>query len=237
MSTPILELQQLQFSWPKQPLIIDIEHFAIAQGETVFLQGPSGSGKTTLLGLLGGVQKAQQGQIKLLGTELSQLSATARDRFRAEHIGFIFQQFNLLPFLTVLKNVTLACRFSKKRGEQATQNGSLEQAASQLLLALGLQQELHHKRADQLSIGQQQRVAAARALLGNPQLIIADEPTSALDSDSRENFLTLLFNQCQQAGSSLLFVSHDTGLARLFDRSVKLDEINKASLGAVHATI
>lgn len=228
--TTLLELHDLGFAWPGQAELLDIPHFALRSGESLFLKGPSGSGKTTLLGLLGGVQKAGRGSIRLLGTELGSLGAGARDRFRVDHTGYIFQQFNLLPFLSVRENVELPCHFSKARAARARQrHGSIDQAAATLLKHLGLKPELLERRADTLSIGQQQRVAAARALIGQPELVIADEPTSALDADSREAFIRLLFAECREAGSSLLFVSHDQSLAPLFDRSLSLAELNRAA--------
>ncbi|UTW06501.1 ABC transporter ATP-binding protein [Pseudomonas benzenivorans] len=230
MTQALIELADLGFAWPGQAQLLDIPHFSLQRGETLFLKGPSGSGKTTLLGLLGGVQRAQHGHIRLLGQDLGQLSAGARDRFRVDHTGYIFQQFNLLPFLSVRDNVELPCRFSRLRAQRASQrHGSVDGAAAALLEHLGLQTELLERRADQLSIGQQQRVAAARALIGQPELVIADEPTSALDHDARESFLQLLFAECRAAGASLLFVSHDQSLAHLFDRSLSLAELNRAA--------
>ncbi|MGP9826498.1 ABC transporter ATP-binding protein [Ectopseudomonas khazarica] len=230
MTQPLIELANLGFAWPGQAQLLDIPDFTLARGETLFLKGPSGSGKTTLLGLLGGVQRAQSGHIRLLGQDLAQLSAAARDRFRVDHTGYIFQQFNLLPFLSVRENVELPCRFSRQRAERAQQrHGSIDAAATALLEHLGLRAELLERRADELSIGQQQRVAAARALIGQPELVIADEPTSALDFDAREAFLQLLFAECRAAGASLLFVSHDQSLAALFDRDVSLSELNRAA--------
>lgn len=227
--SPIIELHDLRFAWPKQDLLLDIAEFTVQPQQRVFLKGPSGSGKTTLLGLLGGVQLPQSGCIKLLGQDLSQLSASARDRLRVDHSGFIFQQFNLLPFLSVLDNVVLPCQFSKLRKQRASiRHGSIEAAAQALLQQLGLARQLHSKQAGELSIGQQQRVAAARALIGQPELVIADEPTSALDADSREAFLQLLFSECAAADASLLFVSHDQSLAALFDRSIDLSQLNRA---------
>ncbi|MBX9914287.1 MAG: ABC transporter ATP-binding protein [Pseudomonadaceae bacterium] len=227
----LIELAELGFAWPGQPELLDIPAFSLQRGESLFLKGPSGSGKTTLLGLLGGVQKPARGSIRLLGADLSQLSAGARDHFRVDHTGYIFQQFNLLPFLSVRENVELPCHFSKLRSQRAQQrHGSIANAAATLLAHLGLHDpQLLSRRADALSIGQQQRVAAARALIGQPELVIADEPTSALDSDAREAFLQLLFAECREAGSSLLFVSHDQSLAPLFDRSLSLAELNRAT--------
>jgi putative ABC transport system ATP-binding protein len=232
MTQALIELSDLTFSWPGHPLLLDIPGFELLPGETLFLKGPSGSGKTTLLGLLGGVQQPDDGSIRLLGQDLSKLSAGARDRFRVDHTGYIFQQFNLLPFLSVRENVELPCHFSKVRAGRAKQrHGSVEAATTTLLAHLGLKDPaMLNRRADSLSIGQQQRVAAARALIGQPELVIADEPTSALDADAREAFIRLLFAECREAGASLLFVSHDQSLAPLFDRHLSLSELNRAAV-------
>jgi putative ABC transport system ATP-binding protein len=232
MTQALIELSDLHFAWPGHAPLLDIPSFRLEPGETLFLKGPSGSGKTTLLGLLGGVQKPDHGTIQLLGQELTQLSSGARDRFRVDHTGYIFQQFNLLPFLSVRENVELPCHFSRTRAARANQrHGNVEKAAVTLLAHLGLKDpELLSRRADSLSIGQQQRVAAARALIGQPELVIADEPTSALDTDAREAFIKLLFAECREAGSSLLFVSHDQSLAPLFDRSLSLSQLNRAAI-------
>ena len=231
MSQALIELEDVTFAWPGQAPLLDIAQFRLEAGEALFLKGPSGSGKTTLLGLLGGVNRPGKGRIRLLGQDLAALSQGARDRFRVDHTGYIFQQFNLLPFLSVRENVELPCRFSKSRAARASQrHGSIDQAAAHLLEHLGLNQPgLPARRASSLSIGQQQRVAAARALIGQPELVIADEPTSALDADTREAFIGLLFQECRAAGSSLLFVSHDQSLAPLFDRHLSLAELNRAA--------
>ena len=226
----LITLTNLGFAWPGQAELLDIPSFHLERGESLFLKGPSGSGKTTLRSLHGGVQKPGRGSIRLLGEDLEKLSAARRDHFRVDHTGYIFQQFNLLPFLSVRENVELPCHFSALRRQRARErHGSPAQAASHLLGQLGLGGELHERRADSLSIGQQQRVAAARALIGQPELVIADEPTSALDADSREAFLQLLFAECREAGASLLFVSHDQSLAGLFDRSLSLSDLNRAA--------
>ncbi|KPW72726.1 ABC transporter ATP-binding protein [Pseudomonas cannabina] len=232
MTQALIELSDLSFNWPGHPQLLDIPSFRLQTGEALFLKGPSGSGKTTLLGLLGGVQKPVSGSIRLLNQELSSLSSAARDRFRVDHTGYIFQQFNLLPFLSVRENIELPCHFSKVRAERAKQrHGSVENATTTLLAHLGLKDPaMLARRADSLSIGQQQRVAAARALIGQPELVIADEPTSALDADSREAFIRLLFAECREAGASLLFVSHDQSLAPLFDRNLSLSDLNRAAV-------
>jgi len=227
-TTPLVELADLGFAWPGQAECLDIQHFNLARGETLFLEGPSGSGKTTLLALLGGVQRPNRGQVRLLGQDLGQLATARRDRFRVDHSGFLFQQFNLLPFLSVLENVLLPCQFSALRRERAkARHGDPQEAALTLLRALGLTDpSLPRRPARELSIGQQQRVAAARALIGQPELVIADEPTSALDADHRDAFLQLLFAECTAAGAGLLFVSHDRSLAGRFDRHLTLAQLN-----------
>jgi len=222
-----VDIRALDFSWPGQPSLLLIDQLRIARGERTFLYGPSGSGKSTLLSLIGGVLAPRSGSVRVLDTELQALRPSARDRYRGDHIGFIFQMFNLVPYLSVLANVLLPLRFSSPRGKGLTSPGA-EQEAGRLLQSLGLGIELANRPATALSIGQQQRVAAARALIGRPALVIADEPTSALDSDTRAGFLDLLMTECQAAGTTLLFVSHDLSLATLFDRSVALRELNRA---------
>jgi putative ABC transport system ATP-binding protein len=220
-----IEIERLLFSYRPPKAVLRIQNFAIAKGEKVFLHGPSGSGKSTLLGILSGVLKAQQGSVRILGQDLSQMSGPARDALRGTHIGYIFQMFNLIPYLSVIENITLPCRISKDRGRRL--NGvPLEKSAMKIAEQLGIGAIIFENVTD-LSVGQQQRVAAARALLGAPELIIADEPTSSLDEDQRENFLELLFQQCQEIGSTLLFVSHDRRMMPLFDRSISLAEINQ----------
>ena len=153
------------------------------------------------------------------------MSSIQRDRFRADHLGVIFQQFNLLPFLSIMDNVILPCHFSKHRQSKA---GQLETTASQLLDELQIPKELLSRDVMDLSVGQQQRVAAARALIGNPEIVIADEPTSALDTANRDSFIDLLFNRATEHGSTLIFVSHDEHLATHFSHCINLADINTA---------
>lgn len=226
----VLAVEALRFAWPgmKAPCI-DIEAFRITAGESVFLHGPSGCGKSTLLSLLAGVLVADEGRVTLLGHDWSQLSGAARDRCRVAHVGYIFQQFNLLPYLSVLDNVLLPCRFSQRRASQAARSGSPREEAEHLLDQMGLDRNLWKRQAVQLSVGQQQRVAAARALIGQPEVVIADEPTSALDEDRREAFLDVLLTACAVNHSALVFVSHDQRIAQRFARHVLLPEINRAA--------
>jgi len=218
-----LRLSNLRFAWPGAEPLIRVGLFELRAGERVFLAGPSGSGKSTLLGLLAGTLQPQQGEVLIAGQAVSRLSSRQRDQARADHIGVIFQQFNLLPFLSVLDNVTLACRFSKRRSARAaSRDGDIESSARRLLGELGLPTETWARPASSLSVGQQQRVAAARALIGAPELILADEPTSALDADARGDFLRLLLDECVAANTALLFVSHDRSLMDRFDRAVDL---------------
>lgn len=196
----------------------------------MFLHGPSGGGKSTLLGLLSGVLLPRTGSVSLLGTRWSDLSGARRDAFRADHLGYIFQQFNLLPYLSVLDNVLLPCRFSALRRQRASQEGGSPGAAARdLLRRVCLAEGLWARPAAQLSVGQQQRVAAARALIGRPELVIADEPTSALDAALRDSFMDLLLDACLVSGSTLVFVSHDERLAALFDERLSLSAINRAA--------
>ncbi len=224
-----IDIRDLRYRYPKAAGdCLDIESFQVEAGERVFLYGPSGCGKSTLLGLIGGVLQAQQGKLELLGNDLVHLRPVVRDRLRADYIGFIFQQFNLIPYLSVTDNVLLPCRFSARRRQQAVIGGySLQEQTHRLLSHLEIN-DIEHVPVIQLSVGQQQRVAAARALIGKPQIVIADEPTSALDADRQAAFLDLLVRECDDAHATLIFVSHDRRLARHFHREVALTSINRA---------
>jgi len=230
---PVIAVEGLRFQWPSTAApCLHIASLQMRQGESLFLHGPSGSGKSTLLGLLGGVLLPEAGSVRMLGQDLTQLSGRARDRFRVDHVGFIFQQFNLIPHLPVLDNVLLPCRFSRRRLQRASRQHQPRAEAVRLLAALGLGEELLQRAATSLSVGQQQRVAAARALIGSPEILIADEPTSALDAERQADFLRLLLHEGQAAGTTVLFVSHDRRLASQFDRELGLADINSAAGGA-----
>lgn len=220
---PILTLGDVRFRWPgRASFALSVPNFRVAAGETVLLLGESGSGKSTLLSLVCGTILAESGVVRVAGTDLATMTGGGRDRFRAERIGVIFQQFNLLPFGSVLDNILLPLRFAPERRKRA---GDAKGEAAALCGALGLGRELLHRRAATLSVGQQQRVAVARALIGRPPIVIADEPTSALDAGSQAAFLDLLFGQIRDHGTTLLMVSHDPRLGDRFDRVIAMKEI------------
>jgi putative ABC transport system ATP-binding protein len=228
-SAAAIELSDLRYAWRDglEPVLM-IERLQINRGERVFIAGPSGGGKSTLLSLIAGVVVPQQGIVQVNGCRLNALDGAARDRFRADNIGFIYQMFNLIPYLSVVENVTLPCRFSSRRRDRASARSSGYTAeALRLLDHLGLDDAaVIDKPVTDLSVGQQQRVAAARALIGTPEILIADEPTSSLDADRREAFIQLLFNECDRNATTIIFVSHDTGLEHQFDRTIHLKDIN-----------
>jgi putative ABC transport system ATP-binding protein len=226
-----ITLDQLRFRWPGAPAAtLDIPQLLISRGEQVLLRGESGCGKSTLLSVIAGIHKPSAGTVQVLDHNLATLSQRQRDQLRANEIGYIFQQFNLLPYLSAIDNVALACQFASARRQRLQQQGlSVLQASKELLARLGLSPAQQQAKAEQLSVGQQQRVAAARALLGAPALIIADEPTSALDQAHRDAFIQVLFEQCKAQQSTLLFVTHDATLATHFSRVIAFNDINRVS--------
>lgn len=227
MTEHAISLKDLKFSYEKSRIVLDVPEWHVERGDSVFLHGPSGSGKTTLLGILGGILKPDQGFVRISETELTQLSSGAKDQFRGSHIGFIFQMFNLIPYLNVLENITLPCMMSAQR-RQRLGGTSPDVVAQNLAEQLGIS-ALLSKPVVELSVGQQQRVAAARAFIGDPAVVIADEPTSALDTDHRQSFIKLLFNVCERSKSTLVFVSHDRSLAPLFNKNISLAALNRVA--------
>lgn len=229
----VINMVDVSFSWETRSskraadeFHLEIPSFSVESGEKVLLVGPSGSGKSTLLGLICGTLQAQSGEIEICGTAFSQLGNAARDRFRADHLGVIFQLFNLVPYLLVLENVLLPLHFSAvRRGRVGEANAAQNKQARYLLNQLGLDDSVLNKATTALSVGQQQRVAAARALIGTPDIVIADEPTSSLDAARQKDFLALLFAQIEASNGTLLMVSHDERLADQFDRVVRLEDI------------
>lgn len=223
-----VHITNLAFRWPGEDgFRLSVPEFHVEAGERVLLLGESGSGKSTLLSLICGVTVPTSGRILINGQDIAQLAAPHRDRFRAENIGLIFQQFNLLPFASALDNVVLPLAFAPTRRARTP---TPKAAAAALLAALGLTEPTVHRAAARtLSVGQQQRVAAARALIGDPALIVADEPTSALDAGSENAFMDRLDAQTRAKAASLLMVSHDERLAPRFDRAVRLRDIAQAT--------
>lgn len=223
---PVLEVKNLVYAWPgTNRQILKIDTLTLNENERLFLCGPSGCGKSTLLSALAGTVDIAPGQINLGGIDVGLLKGGARDRFRGDRIGMIFQVFNLVPWMNAIDNVRLPCTFSPGRRKRAGEDPASE--ARRILSELDLPDELQRAPARTLSIGQQQRVAAARALIGQPALILADEPTSALDEDTKSGFVELLTKECSAAGTALLFVSHDRALAEQFDRSIDFRELNR----------
>lgn len=219
-----IELTNVCFRYPQQPnqMILNIPSWSVSAGEQVFVHGPSGGGKSTLLNLISGLLIPNEGQVDILGQRLDQMTNRQRDNFRANHIGYVFQQFNLIPYLNALDNTLLASQFSQRRKTPV-----LHDEAKQLLQSLHIAENDWHRPARHLSIGQQQRVAIARALINKPQLLIADEPTSSLDSINRDAFMTLLMSIVANNRMTLVFVSHDLTLSNYFDRVDALSHLNR----------
>ena len=222
-----VRIEDLQFRWPgEEGFGVHVGGFEIRRGEKVLLMGPSGGGKTTLLSLICGIALPLSGKVQILGSDTRKLSGPQRDRFRADHFGIVFQMFNLLPFATIADNVKLPLSFSPARRNRIGDAAAIETEVNRLLDALDLPAATYAERAaSDLSVGQQQRVAAARALIGAPEILVADEPTSALDGQRQREFLGLLMDQVGNTGSTLLFASHDDRIADHFDRVLTTNQI------------
>ena len=223
MDESIIKIDSVRFYWSKKSNFkIFVPNLEIKKGEKVLLLGESGSGKTTLLSLMCGFLNPLSGNISINGNTINQLSSKTRDEYRADNIGIIFQQFNLLPYANVVDNVLLPLYFSKVRSNNVSNK---KEKVIELFKQLRLPDDIAQFRASSLSMGQQQRVAVARALIGNPSLIIADEPTSSLDADAQKIFLNLMFEHISENNSTLLMVSHDKSLSNQFDRLIDINEI------------
>lgn len=224
MSELELQIQNLKFSYGETP-VLDISDFSIKSGEKVFLYGPSGSGKSTLLELIAGVLRApaqmKNSLLQVAGRNLLTLNSAELDAHRAQNIGYIFQSFNLIPYLSVGENILLPFLFQNKKHD--------ESLFQKLIETLGLA-AIMSRPVSQLSVGQQQRVAVARALIKSPRVLLADEPTSALDYNRREDFLKILFELCRKNSTTVLFVSHDRSIEKLFDRAVSLQQLNSVRI-------
>lgn len=219
----VIQLTNVQFQYPTaKHKTLDIGSLKVEKEEKIFLYGPSGSGKSTLLEVLAGVLTPQTGSVEILGKDLAKMSPGERDQFRASHLGYVFQSFNLIPYLSVDENITLPLALNAERKQRVA---DVTKELSHLCERLGISG--HRKQpVTQLSVGQQQRVAVARALLGKPELILADEPTSSLDQDHRQKFIELLFQICEEQKTTVVFVSHDRTLEKLFSRSISFHQIH-----------
>ncbi len=217
-------LEGVRFSYTDatNDLIVDIGKWSVNPGEKIFLYGPSGCGKSTFLNIISGMLEASEGKVEVLGKRLDQMSPRQRDRFRAHHIGYVFQQFNLIPYLDAVANIQLARYFYKGNDPIV-----IRQEIEELLFTLNVSSSDWYKPAQKLSIGQQQRIAIARAFINKPEILIADEPTSSLDGDNREKFMSLLTALVAKNHTTLIFVSHDKTLSKSFDRSEAFSEITK----------
>lgn len=220
-----IHLRNVVFGYDPRSPVLCVDELVVATGKRVFLYGPSGSGKTTLLGLITGVLKPQQGSCTVLGKDMTKMSAPTRDRHRGSEMGYIFQSFNLIPYLTVRQNVALPCEVHKRRRQSIVAH-TVNLEVERLVARLGLDAYLD-RNVKKLSTGQQQRVAIARAVIGKPSLVIADEPTSSLDADRRADFLELLFEVCDEAQATLVFVSHDRSLMERFEERIALSDISR----------
>ena len=198
--------------------VLNVSEFKLASGEQAVLVGSSGGGKTTLLNIIAGITAADGGEVLVGGTDIVKLPEAARDRFRAERIGFVFQTFNLLPAFTALENVLLGMSFGGKRADRSR--------AIKLLERVGLGHRLHHK-PSQLSVGEQQRTSVARAMANTPRLLLADEPTANVDAANQQTILELIRDSCRENNVSLLLVTHAPEVASQFDRVEKLADFNR----------
>ena len=223
MDDSIVKIESLRFQWSKNNNFkIFVPKLEVGRGKKVLFLGESGSGKTTLLSLICGFLEPLSGSISINDKIISNLTSTNKDAYRSDNIGIIFQQFNLLPYANVIDNIILPLYFSKQRSKKVENKIN---AAMTLCDQLRLPESILNQKASNLSVGQQQRVAVARALIGSPSIIVADEPTSSLDTEAQELFLDLMFDQISKNSSTLLMVSHDKSLTNYFDQVIDINEI------------
>ena len=223
MDDSIVKIESLRFQWSKNNNFkIFVPKLEVGRGKKVLFLGESGSGKTTLLSLICGFLEPLSGSISINDKIISDLTSTNKDAYRSDNIGIIFQQFNLLPYANVIDNIILPLYFSKQRSKKVENKIN---AAMNLCDQLRLPESILNQKASNLSVGQQQRVAVARALIGSPSIIVADEPTSSLDTEAQELFLDLMFDQISKNSSTLLMVSHDKSLKNYFDQVIDINEI------------
>ncbi len=200
--------------------VLDIAEFRVSDGEQVVLVGRSGCGKTTLLHIIAGISRPDSGKVRIDDWDITLMPEAERDRFRAEHIGYVFQTFNLLAGFTALENVLLAMRFTRGRPDK--------QRARRLLERVGLGHRMTHRPA-MLSVGEQQRVAVARALANKPRLLLADEPTANVDAGHQQQILDLIQETCAEENVALIIVTHSNEVARQFNRIERLEQFNRVA--------
>ncbi len=227
----IINLNQIRFAYSKESerCVLDLPSWNVAAEESVLLIGESGSGKSTLLNMLCGILIPDSGTMNVAGQALETMNNRQRDRFRAKQIGYVAQNFNLIPYLSAIDNIKLANYFSRNASDASNNNPNNGLEMKALLLELNITQEHWNRPISQLSIGQQQRIAIARAVVNRPQLLIADEPTSSLDQSNRDNFMSILMATAKAHETTLVFVSHDLSLSRYFDRIDSMSDINKSA--------
>jgi ABC-type lipoprotein export system ATPase subunit len=222
MADAVIQLEQVQkaFRTPagERVPILDVDRFEVTAGEQVALEGQSGSGKTTLLNVIAGIMRPDSGKVLLDGVDLARLPEAARDRVRADRLGLVFQQFNLLPGFTAMENVLVAMTFSSARPDRSR--------AEALLESVGLAHRLGHK-PGALSVGEQQRVAVARALANRPKVILADEPTASIDPGHQQQVVDLLKRTCREQNVALVVVTHTPDVAEQFSRRVRIESFNR----------
>lgn len=218
----LLRVEELEKSYADQNgrelRVLAVDQFHMESGEQVAIKGPSGCGKTTFLHLIAGIAFATRGRISVGDVEVTKLGEAARDRYRAQTIGYVFQSFHLMRNFSCLENVELGMSFGAKVDRSF---------AKSLLTRVGLEDRIDY-RASQLSVGQQQRVAVARALANRPQLVLADEPTGSLDEIAGKTVVKLIREMCEENGASLLLVSHDSKVVESFEKHIEFQDLNKA---------
>ncbi len=224
MPTPVIELEHVQkaFAMPggETVAVLDIDAFTLHETEQVALTGQSGSGKSTLLHVISGIMRPDAGRVRIAGRDITRLGEASTDRLRADTLGLVFQQFNLLPGFTAIENVLVAMSFGSGKPDRWR--------AADLLASVGLGHRLHHKPAE-LSIGQQQRVAVARALANRPRVILADEPTASIDTAHQDQVIDLLTTTCAENDVALLVVTHSPDVAARFPKQLRLEDFNRAA--------
>jgi len=222
MTKNLISVENLKYSLGDNiKFRLNIKKFILNKSDSILIYGESGAGKSTFLNLLSGTLNPQEGSINILGTNIAETSSSIKDKIRGDHFGIVFQTFNLLPYITVKNNILLGKAYSNRK-QSISNNDEVKTLMDNLSLNY---KELIDRKAYELSIGQQQRVAVARALIGKPEIIIADEPTSALDKDNQNEFINLLFKSLDENEQGLIMVSHDQKVSNKFKTVKNITEI------------